>query len=484
MPNECDWRATRGSLEYIALNAICELLPGEPSAGDPKVRGLALRLGLLGEAPKTLEEAGRVANLTRERIRQIQKEVQERLPLGDPPAALRDAIAFVHDLLPGEVTAVGRRLHEAGFADGSYSPEGLARLAALFGLSVPYTSIGGSGVSKLVVGTESPLVGGVEQVLATAEVLDGRLHLVSARTVGEALRTNTPEVLHDDDVDLILSSSDRWLPLDGGWFYRMGAPKCSLNGQSRSMLSWAPELTVAQLREGLRRRQAGRSWQPPPSSTILASFYERDPRFEFHDGRVRLAESVKPDTFEGANALIVAIFTEADEPALTRNQFMEGARRKGIPLASAQHYVTYSPLIERVSHNVWTLLGTVVPAGLAESLRDQARTASRPPESASGVDSQGHPWFAFRLRPTELNSGVLSLDKMTALLIEGLRFSLSTTMEGGSAVWNISTSERFLYGLIGLIGRFDPEPGDVLRLVFDVHDLTACATLGSDELLT
>jgi hypothetical protein len=472
------------SLEDIARHAVKELLPGDHPVDGDRVHALALRLGVLGAPPRTLEEAGKLVGITREAVRQIQSKAEKRLPLSDPPAELLDAIESVRAMLPKAAPTVGARLQEEGRSEGEFSVESLTRLAALWELALPYKLIADTRMTTLVVGQGSAIAGGVERVLAAAETLDGRLHLVSASAIAEDLNRGVGGETTVDDVALVLSSSERWMALAGGWFYRVGAPKCSLFGQSRMLLSLGTALTVPQLREGLRRRQAGRSWQPPPSSTVLTSFYELDPQFDLLDGRVRLAAGIEPVVFDGANAKIIEIFRHSDTPALTRNQFMDAAHRAGIPRASAQHYVTYHPLIERVGHNVWTLIGTSVPPGVAESLREHARATSRPTESASGVDSQGRPWFAVRLRPTEINSGVISLDKMTMSLVGGLKFALSTTMEGKDHPWNISTSEGFLYGLAGLMGRFDPDPGDVVRIVFNIHSQQACATLGGEELLT
>ena len=54
---------------------------------------LELRFGLHGKIPCTLEEVGRTLNVTRERIRQIEKQGLSKLSRLAAAAALRDAAA-------------------------------------------------------------------------------------------------------------------------------------------------------------------------------------------------------------------------------------------------------------------------------------------------------------------------------------------------------------------------------------------------------
>ena len=58
---------------------------------DPREsRVLALRFGLVDGRPHTLDEIGRDVGLTRERIRQIEKEALAKLRTGDRPDSLLD----------------------------------------------------------------------------------------------------------------------------------------------------------------------------------------------------------------------------------------------------------------------------------------------------------------------------------------------------------------------------------------------------------
>ena len=49
------------------------------SLDEREAKVLSLRFGLLGETPKTLEEVGKIFNVTRERIRQIEAKALRKL---------------------------------------------------------------------------------------------------------------------------------------------------------------------------------------------------------------------------------------------------------------------------------------------------------------------------------------------------------------------------------------------------------------------
>ena len=49
------------------------------SLDEREAKVLSLRFGLMGETPKTLEEVGKIFNVTRERIRQIEAKALRKL---------------------------------------------------------------------------------------------------------------------------------------------------------------------------------------------------------------------------------------------------------------------------------------------------------------------------------------------------------------------------------------------------------------------
>jgi RNA polymerase primary sigma factor len=70
--------ATRGDLSYLRDRQVWELL----GALEPKEQKiLVLRFGLSGQEPMSLEAIGNIMNLTKERIRQIQKQALGKLRL-------------------------------------------------------------------------------------------------------------------------------------------------------------------------------------------------------------------------------------------------------------------------------------------------------------------------------------------------------------------------------------------------------------------
>ena len=77
--------------EALEYQAMIDALHRSLAALEPREsRVLALRFGLVGGRPHTLDEIGRDVGLTRERIRQIEKEALAKLREGDRPDSLLD----------------------------------------------------------------------------------------------------------------------------------------------------------------------------------------------------------------------------------------------------------------------------------------------------------------------------------------------------------------------------------------------------------
>jgi RNA polymerase primary sigma factor len=77
--------------EALEYQAMIDALHRSLDALDPREsRVLALRFGLVGGRPHTLDEIGHDVGLTRERIRQIEKEALAKLREGDRPDSLLD----------------------------------------------------------------------------------------------------------------------------------------------------------------------------------------------------------------------------------------------------------------------------------------------------------------------------------------------------------------------------------------------------------
>jgi len=490
---------TRDSLERIALRTIRDLLPGSLTIRTPRVVAVARRLGLLGQDPVTLQRAGDLCGLTRERIRQLEGVVKAAVPLGKTPVGISEAIRVLRvSMEAGTDASTGTQgrlwededpaavLHAMGLAEGNYSPGSLIRLAGLWGentgiaLARPAPR---SATERLWVHSGSMLDGGWQEALDAAKRESGRLHLLSALALVDVLgRTAGPNSITEHEASAALRLSGRWLDLGDGWYwFTRPSGRCTLVNASTLMLTIAGQLDVPRLREGIRRRQAGRSWSPPPSTPVLRRFYDSHPDFEFDGTMVALTPTTSRSDLSSSDQRIVEIFDDATDGVLTRREFLEAARSFNMKMSSAGHYITYSPLIEQVTHNVWTLRGTNVEAGLAQVKRDRAKSQTRPKESASGVTADGDPWFACRLRRVELDSSVFQLDALCQSVLGEMKFLILNDESGGR--WHLNTSGSFLYGAAGFLARWDPESGDVLRIDFDLVGRTALLELGGDELL-
>ncbi|MGH9178787.1 MAG: hypothetical protein ACRD0N_09575, partial [Acidimicrobiales bacterium] len=149
-PAEAYARGTGSRLEEALASQVARA--GRGRLGQARVAALVARLGLRGKPPLTLAEAGRLAGLTGERVRQLEVRLRKQLAEAGSAAPLPQldaALAAVARAAPLPAAAVGRLLVDAGITAAPFCVESLARAADLFGRGLPFV-VSGSGPGAVV----------------------------------------------------------------------------------------------------------------------------------------------------------------------------------------------------------------------------------------------------------------------------------------------------------------------------------------------
>lgn len=432
------------------------------------------RLGLSGRPPLTLADAGRVAGLSGERVRQLEarlrRQQREAPPVSVPQ--LDAALAAVARAVPMPSSGVARLLLEAGITVGAFSAESLRCAAELLGRDVPFVS-SGTGQSTVLL----PRVAAGVAAHATAVEARGRRQAerCGASTLDELER----ELAHEDRVPvsrrqlrvvLETSGSVVWLP--EGWFaFRDARSAGPFVRATLRMLAVSPSLPVESLQDGLRRHNAFRRIPAPPPVSVLTDIYQIHPAFQLDDNLVTAVRPIDPGGVGPLNQRMVELLRAAPGGVLARSQLLHACHEAGLNLTSVNLYTTYSECLQRVGPGLFAARGTVVVPGARPKVkrRPPARNEGGP---VHGFTPDGRPWLAGRVTPSIWANGVVHVPAELRAVLEGRHFPC--TDGSGTQVTTLGVDcHGNSWGWTGFLRRAGAQLDDVVRAVFDPATGTA-----------
>ena len=442
-----------------------------------RLRAVIHRLGLGGRPPLTLAEAGRLAGLSGERVRQLEARLrrQQREAPHPPDIPLLDAaLSAVARELPMPASGVSRLLLEAGLTAGAFSAVSLCRAADLAGRELPFVLAGNGGPATVL----------FPRLAATAVARSATIEQ-RARRLTERGGASTMELLEQDleaaedlgvarrQLCLVLESGGGIVTLPSGWFtFRDARSAGPFVRASLRMLVVTPRLPVDSLRDGLRRHNAFRRIPPPPPADVLAEVYRHHPAFHLEDGVVSAVHPAPPDTVGPLNQRMVEILRAAPGGVLSRSHLLRACHEAGLNLTSVNLYTTYSECLERVGPGLFALRG----AATAPTARPvvKRRRASRHPDAGPfhGTTPDGRPWLASRVTPSVWANGVVHVPAELRPVIEGRHFRCLDA--DGARVTTLGVDcHGNSWGWTAFLRRTGARVGDLARAVFDPSTSTA-----------
>jgi hypothetical protein len=457
------WGGSR--LEDVLANQVTQA--GRGRLDQSRVAALVARLGLRGRPPLTLAEAGRLAGLTGERVRQLEVRLRKQLAAGPatPVPQLDAALATVARAAPIPAAAVDRVLVDAGLTGGPFCVESLLRAAELLGREVPFV-LSGSGVRAVV----------LPRVAAAAAAHAG---LIEARARRQAERCGAFTVawlekeLADEritvsrrQVKVVLGSSPNVVDCGQRWYCFDNARNVgSFVRASRRMLAVTSPLTVSSLHDGLRRHNAFRRLPPPPPVAVLTAAYDAHPAFVVRDGMVSPAEPLDPSVVGPLNQSILDILRQAPAGVMYRPDLLDACHQARLNLTSVNLYTTYSECLQRIGPALFAPRGATVdevPPG--PTGRGQHRPAGD--GTLFGWTEDGRPWVTARVTPSTWANGVIHVPAALRRALEGRRYACHDA--DGTAVTTLGVdSHGNSWGWTGFLRRAGVEPGGLVRATFD-----------------
>jgi len=471
--------------------ALREYVAAVSGVHDRRLPALLARLHWDGsENGRTLEEAGGMVGVTRERIRQLQERFRARRPTHPVVMpGLDRALATLSAKAPIEPAGAAELLTQACITERPFHPRSLLAVAEACGRT-PTLQLERIRSHELVVLDPAQTSG--EQVISVAHAQAGGSGTSNLSDVVAEATVRYGLELPAERVKQILQRYGDVEFLDDQWFWCPKRREDSLWRVSRKMLSVVSPIEIPVLREGVRRAFKFRSisgprrWRLPtvPPRQVLAGYYRSHPDFVLGDsGTVRPARPLSyRSELAGVEQVMVTVLRASPTNILDRTALLEGCVERGVNSSSLWTFLSYSPVVERLGASLWTLRGIKVDPAAVEAIRQA--NALRPREKRVidfGWTSEGSLWVAVRL-PKDAELQVFHIPTAVSRFVEGRDFPAQT--EAGDSCGRIRVQEYgTCYGHAEFLRRAGADEGDILQISFDLVGGGATLALIDDESL-
>lgn len=451
-------------------------------AGVPPSRrpALAARLGWPDGNRRTLQEAGDMVGVTRERVRQIERRFEERSRGRAQLPVLERALAAVAQQVPTTAEKVTRVLLDEGLSRGPVHPAALVEVARILGIEPGFEAVSIPGLGEVVVSTGT--AGRVEQLRRAGARLKqaarpyGFMHIDLARSV-------LPEPLDDPAIVELALRMVGAEPLDAGWFFVKTDSRQPAIRLMEDMLAVAGgALKASELREGFERRLRWRGavghhdqegWYPS-AEALLAFCLARPDRFRV-DGDV-ITSRVRLDLTErlvGAERTMVEVLLEAPGRVLRREDFEREVLARGVNANTFGVYSSYSPFLRDLGGGLWAVRGVEPDPVEVERLRRR-----RPPRRKQVEGWVWLPSGALRVsvKLARTSSLVVGLPSAVRPYLSGRSFAI--VLPGGERKGKVRVDdEGTSWGYGPALARLGAELGDLMLADFDLATGTVTLSL-------
>jgi len=475
-----EWRRQRPSRRPPSAPRLEEALAAHVMAlGHHRLKHRRLqavidRLGLSGRPPLTLADAGRVAGLSGERVRQLEARLRKQ-QLEAPPVSIPQldaALAVVERSVPLPASGVPRLLLQAGITAGTFSAESLRCAAELLDRKVPFV-FSGTGRGTVLL----PRL--AARLAAHATAVEARGRRLAERCGASTLDELERELGHEDGLPVsrrqlrvVLEASRSVICLPQGWFAFSDARSSGpFVRASLRMLAVAPSLSVESLHDGLRRHNAFRRIPAPPPVSVLAEIYRCHPAFRLDGRMVSAVKPIDPSVVGPLNDRMVELLRAAPGGVLARSQLLHACHAAGLNLTSVNLYTTYSECLQRVGPGLFAARGTVVAPGVRPKVKHRASTRNED-GPVQGFTPDGRPWLAGRVTPSIWANGVVHVPAELRPMLEGRHFACTDAT--GAQVTTLGVDRHGnSWGWTAFLRRAGAQLGDLVRAVFDPATGTA-----------
>jgi hypothetical protein len=466
-------------VEALLVNAYKAAFKRQPS--EDWFKAIAMRVGTKGDVA-TLQEAGAVIGVTRERVRQVMAKIERQLEGSTVPRAQEIAETLVARSPVSE--PIGRQLAALGLTRPTLTGKAFLNILKLIGSS-PKDLVGTDLVRVddwLVEESEVPML----KAAAMAAKHTSSYGMTTVEEIRQAL-ASPDNPLDATDIGRVLNreSNIKWA---GEWLWVEkdddGLHANRLVNTARSILSVNSPQTVASIHDGARRMWKFRGLDILPPIAAMKVFFEESPYFVVEDDLVRPIEPLDyHDILGSTSATMIDVLKGSPYQVMDRQSLDEACSDAGISKGTYGVWTTYAEWMERFGPNVWGLRGSSPNPAAVEAIRKaaSARLKAEPRRKSWAWAPDGRIAQTMDVTTSFLSSGVLSFVPEIQNMLAGQ--SLAIMLDGKQvATAKLGDDHAFCWGWHPAITAVGAKRGDVLRITVDVVAKTAEFQVAGREL--
>jgi len=448
---------------------------------------LIARLGLGGSPPITLQAAGDIASLTRERMRQIESKFRSRSPVHPIHIpGLADLIDAIGQNVPMSVEQTSRMSITHGIATIELHPESIKAMADFTGDVISGWEVVSIGSKKRVL--RKPSID-VKSVVSAGKSLCSTMGIAEGDQLFDELCVEDASL--KEEIKDILFFLGGLIPLDGPWFFDPNASRNRITKIARKILSVGDAVYLEDIAEGIsresdRRNKSGittrnRKLTTPPIP-VLESFFSIHPDFSVSDNGM-LYSLVALD-WHSELGQTERTFTEVirsfPSGVVERATLQDRCQSAGMKESTFNSYTSYSPIIKHVAMDIWGLMGTEFNAVEIQALKatNSARSRSKRVKKTYWTKDGNlciETWI-----PKNFGNFVFLIPSGFQKFFLYPKFAAVDS--SGESYLNVGVTKKYMcHGFANFLRRNGAKEGDLLKVEFNLPKRMACLQLEQME---
>ena len=408
----------------------------------------------------TLEMIGEQFLITRERVRQIESKMRNKLVnrLAKSPLLYSTAGIALLKRLDEDTTVDSWRqqLMDIGFLKEEASADLLVAISRVTNnsrLALPeeFDQMLETHVSPHILLARKPVLNKARRFCRNC----GAIRIVSL----------TSEKLSEADVEQILCS-DGFTEVSPGWWMRK-IGECVPERVARKVITYCGPVSPSNLRQALIR-YLSRFQFPAPPSEVLVKTLEQTGKFALVDEFLQLTKMAarKRSLTRPESIFVRTVHNEG--PIISFESLHAKILGEGFSEASLTSALHYSPIVQKVALGLYTLLGTQYDIGDVERTKSQLTRVSA--NSSIKPRSDGVIEFETNIGTWMIYGGVLSCGPAASM--EGTWTRIVDGVNNGELV----VGGGFIRGLSEAVESLDLMPGDRIKIEFNTWTREATIT--------
>lgn len=412
-------------------------------------------------SPMTLEQVGEQFDVTRERVRQIQKKAEKALVESCQRHhlyRLRSAIRFARavDRAGGGLHDIEADLKDRQLLQSDQTFDDFLILWRVTNLEQPFLH---------------------EQVAAAKEGLSPRLLAIRkevSRKADKLCRNcgavqlswlNATVDLHEVQVALSTLGYQEIFP---GWFWRDIASRDVVEGVARKVFSVTRQIAPREFRLALAKHLARRDFPTPPTS-VLREVVLRLGFVQVHEDELVTTRIFDPEAELSGSELRLYHFLTENGPVVTFQELFEANREAGYKTITLAVRLKQSPIIRKVRHGLYALIGASFTQADIDEAASRVREVQARSELRYNID--GTVTYFTNAGPWLLYGGVMNSAELGAFAGEWYTPNGAKVMIGTPNFW----------GLDAVVEELELRLGERIALHLNLWNRTMTARRATDN---